>query len=384
MKTLHAASNMATSGLGTFAQFPPEIRDLIWDELYPTGDLSIMRASQQLREEIVTYLVYVMKRIEIEISPQFERDVWLRFYDCNHLVCWTLASVRDALARGLRYLPFNELEVWVSIPAPEPDDPGQLICLWKKTSDLVEFLNMAKCMIKFLGLRFEDTKRTTWVTRCHQHGERRLVSSIVFHPDRRRGEFRPVDLRADIEILLFPFCRLTYVQSVYVQASDEILHILPCQRYRGRRPWLRVVAESIVGNSHPRDADNALWDICEFYLECKLDILNGETAEMLRLERFAKILSNDSEYERRMLRIIQGHTGDLYLIDPIFLETKTRYRLALVASPAFCQKLVGLRPQKDKVALESILSGRSKIKNCEPSAWYDKFSFGLPPLHARF
>lgn len=87
--------------------------------------LSILNASRQLHSEIISYLwTDALKHVKIEISPQFDEDIWYRLYNSQRSACRLLSSIKDAVARGFQYLPLDILDTHVHLLAPEPIEPG--------------------------------------------------------------------------------------------------------------------------------------------------------------------------------------------------------------------------------------------------------------------
>ena|SRR5436189_2913880 len=107
------------------------------------------------------------------------------------------------------------------------------------------------------------------------------------------------------------------------------------------------------------------WDIFEFFLDLKLDTLHGQTADMLRLQRYA-----DCEYEKSLLRIINKHTSDLILLDCGFRHVETRQVLARFADPAFRKKKRPALEKNETENLNSTLSESRRLKCSAQSKWY--------------
>jgi hypothetical protein len=209
--------------------------------------------------------------------------------------------------RGFSTCPNEKLKmVIVEIQAPDEDDPGQIICLWKKVLDLA-YLFRAVCLRHSLPA-FEvvllDTDHAHWFKSIH---------GKITQPQ------SSIPIQEDYEVILKPFCRLREVREAFIiqpkQAPDdgwlqdffEVEEIMESQEPFGalgacnsRDPW--------SDNMNIRDQDT-----CWNRFDEALDDLEGPTAWILRLDRFAswytKGIVSDSEYVDEWKRIDRNQTA---------------------------------------------------------------------------
>ncbi|KAL1961880.1 hypothetical protein VTN77DRAFT_960 [Rasamsonia byssochlamydoides] len=326
---------MANPSLGAFAALPPEIRLLIWDYFYPSGhdtpsarkrnktDLSILRASRQLYEEISTHLFAHLDYVEFEVSPVYRRGWWIDFYDSWHRSRWTFHDGDDAKARGFLGLPYAEMkiEIHILLLAPDPKDPGQLTCLWQKVNELIRFLQEMDS-IGCLTIRLEDTETTAWLDR----DKGKPTVSIHEPHDRRLWVDKPYYPNTDFEVVLLPFHCLDNIKEIEIYASDEFEE-MPAGSFLTFHDSLVSIAAQIWRKSdyYPRysstttdeDRDANQRDVDEFrcryvtrLLDWKLNRLGGNTADMLRLERFSRWFAENcvggyADYEEKKTRAIR-------------------------------------------------------------------------------
>src|SRR5207248_8010596 len=95
--------------LGVFAQFPPEVRVLIWKNFRPEGKdgtpsqvpkagLSVLRTSRQLYNEVSTQ-IYSKCCLILEISPIYQHDRWIDVHCPQFDREWKLRDAADAKSR---------------------------------------------------------------------------------------------------------------------------------------------------------------------------------------------------------------------------------------------------------------------------------------------
>lgn len=207
--------------LGSFFNLPPEIRDLIWDELAPSGwyrqktDVAILCTSKQLHAVIISHLHKVIKSIAFCIRPDYDRQFpGFQMFLTNCLnkgavdiaFMWTFASAEDAINRGLAFLLLHVIPTVVSITPPDSNDPGQLICLRERIQHLVHILQRTDKPIK--SLTIDLMHKSPWVS---GNGEPRLSFSF---PLTYRGDIGLTFIQSDVEAALTPFYRLQNVQDV--------------------------------------------------------------------------------------------------------------------------------------------------------------------------
>lgn len=74
---------------------------------------------------------------------------------------WTFVGAEDAMTRGFEFLPLHILPTIVYIEPPNPDDPGQLICLCERLQRLVQLLLKMKQSIRSLAIDLVD--QSLWI-----------------------------------------------------------------------------------------------------------------------------------------------------------------------------------------------------------------------------
>lgn len=119
---------------------------------------------------------------------------------------WSFTSAEDAITRGLAFLPLHIIPTVVSIAPPDPNDPGQLICLCERIQQLVHFLQGTENPIKSLTI---DPIHKSF--QFSGNGEPQLNFSF---PLIYFGDICLTFIQSDIEAVLTPFYRLQNVRSV--------------------------------------------------------------------------------------------------------------------------------------------------------------------------
>lgn len=329
---------MSASSLGVFAKLPLEVRFLIWDELLPSGwqrhkaDLAILRASKILHAEITFHLHKTMKVVAFFIQCCYNRDIcpeypgfefWGTGFDGGKTSPlsprWIISSAEDAISRGFQYLPLHVLSTAVCIEPPDPDDPGQLICLWERLQQLVRFLAKLKHPIAHLAIYL--LQPDTWI-----RGKRKPRLGLSL-PTPHPGDYRLSFVKSDVEVVLFPFFGLQNVRDASIYTSDE-LQDLPSPRFSTKRQWFLHLSEIILPDENPSTTARyqKLTEILNFYLQYRLDSLPGITASLLRVERFAHWAQRN--YEDNILQAIKRYPVELEIEDFLFFNTMRRCSLA--------------------------------------------------------
>jgi hypothetical protein len=101
--------------------------------------------------------------IHIFIDPQYRYKTWLQVLNRSG-VQWNLEDTEDAIYRGFCHLPLHEMNVRITVMAPDRDDSGQIICLYKKVRALVSLLKgrAGRKGILSLGVFFKHTQTGGW------------------------------------------------------------------------------------------------------------------------------------------------------------------------------------------------------------------------------
>ena len=177
-------TSKATSagGLGTLSKLPPELRCLILQYLMPEHRskrqtnlplylgpccsfhqeverplerLSILQASQQLREEVSGEL-YNHRTLHLYIDPKHRG--------------WTVKDLPEASPRDFHYTNYARFSgIKIEIHSPDVKDPGQLLRARKNTIDLVAMLTRSLNIQRIEIILFENDQ-STWYD--HDIGQR--------------------------------------------------------------------------------------------------------------------------------------------------------------------------------------------------------------------
>jgi hypothetical protein len=204
------------AGIGFLTQLPREVRDLIWKQFIPSKrqhtNLSILRTCHQLYEEI-SPLFYKNEVLRFQISPTFQYQSWLSIMTRRGAE-FHLRDLTDAISRGFVNLPYKRLEeIKVEIEAPASADPGQVVCLWKKVTNLVDLLSQAGGLPN-VKIHLQNSGLARWST------EGKAQKSIPHQGDLYNipGAYDP-----DFEAILEPFCRFRNISKASVHIQEVIL-----------------------------------------------------------------------------------------------------------------------------------------------------------------
>ncbi|EQL37056.1 hypothetical protein BDFG_01669 [Blastomyces dermatitidis ATCC 26199] len=226
---------MATMpNLGLFARLPYELREKIWAELVPTPvqdmsnsntDLSILRASHFLHDEI-DEVIHRRGTLEFDIDPVYRPTADLctvsfrrkhRLLDHGGADCpsppvsWTLKSVASAKTRGFGSMAFHKFDqVIVNIPSPDPNDVGELFCLWQKVRNLVSLFR-GGTQIKSLLIRLleRESDGQNWIDTLDW-------PSTAYTPAPARST-----CQHDYDVPILPFCTLPNLKALRVETYSE-------------------------------------------------------------------------------------------------------------------------------------------------------------------
>ena len=131
------------SELGMLASLPRELRDEIWRYLSMQTGFTYLQASRQVYDEAFP-TIYNDAVLHFHVSLKYQYKSWLDLEN-NIGVKWPLTSLDGSIKRGFGNLPYHKLKsIQINIEAPELRDPGQVLCLHKKCTNLAELLEQAK------------------------------------------------------------------------------------------------------------------------------------------------------------------------------------------------------------------------------------------------
>lgn len=384
--------------LGNFIKLPYELRLMIWEELRPHGQdkttadtasskqsrripksgLSILRANRGLHDEIHRPL-YKNMVMAFEISPVYEKDVWITANCRQGQAVWKLQNEDDAVGRGFLDLPYDRVDVVVDIVAPDNRDQAQLVCLWGKISRFVDFMggtqrNKKGKNIQDMTIRFRKNAITgsDWYDYAN---EMMIVSAINIAnceqlPMKAFDPINGMHYYSNSDVAFTPFLRLRNAQSITVTAhSEELYKALNWDLINLRNSNSNNNNNPAAANMNIKRANLHL----NYTLDLSLDILPSRTASMLRLNRFAswfpKGHSGTSTYETTLLLILHELPDLVHHFDP-HLDMIT-YRL---------QALLALNPERRK--WNTHRRHRHK-EGWNPVAWAQEFPDGIPAFGTR-
>ena len=171
----------------------------------------------------------------------------------------------------------------MEIEAPDSEDPGQMVCLWKKVCDLVELLEPVVTGLASFEVVLQDANAARWSS------EGTFQQSRSDDPDRFNGD-HIADYDDDCEVILTPFCHLGNIQKASVRTTEiegweDIDHFFANMEkaMQQREPFGTVL-------DGPWRSDNVVQSRQDTYtlqLDDALDNLKGDTAMMMRLDRFS-------------------------------------------------------------------------------------------------
>ncbi|KAF9887310.1 hypothetical protein FE257_010305 [Aspergillus nanangensis] len=267
---------MEPSPMGYFGRLPVELRMMIWTDILTQRSTTILRTSSAIYDDIAGPLY---ETFQITLSPNYN-DPWLTLQSTWTKLTWELQP-RDGRRKRKKFwkLLYNRSKLIVDILAPQPKDPAQIILLWKKVHDLVTILNRAKYDRSHIVVRLKQHQGQDW-----QNGKT-PVQNIKY----------PGDPHPNHLIVFLPLCRLIRVRKMeFHLISTDV------DRFATHRGFIRYVNITRIFDN----IDGMVTDI-DFFFECKLDVLPGRTAAMLRLDRFANwFTTRDAEtspYQRQLL-----------------------------------------------------------------------------------
>ncbi|PGH29391.1 hypothetical protein GX50_07848 [[Emmonsia] crescens] len=329
----------AMPNLGLFSRLPYELREQIWAELAPSlaqdksksnhnhkTDLSILRANHFLHNEI-DEVVYRRCTLEFDIDPVYNRTSKLCtvFFRRKHRLLnhggaanplpasWTLNSVTSAKACGFGSIAFHKFDqVVVNIPSPDPNDMGELFCLWEKVRGLVS-LFCRGTQIKNLLIRLQERKSDgqNWVDNLKWPSKAYTPSPV--HST----------CQHDHDVPILPFCTLRNLMSLRVEAySEEFAELM---EWDAIDTMTKLVcdanSDSDSDSSNDEDKQSARAEAerrvaFEYYWMHALlwtYVDGGKTADIMRRETLREWARDGSEavFEREIRRIM--HTYPAFL-----------------------------------------------------------------------
>ncbi|KAJ5560197.1 hypothetical protein N7513_002596 [Penicillium frequentans] len=362
--------------LGIFSKLPTEIRLIIWEYLISEHffardfgllkkkrtphALSISYCSRYLYEEIsdLVYkdLVQVIKMTgcrgldELSVEVSFKRQSYrndLKGFD-----------IIQSYLHNSRYWRATGKPLEVEIFPPYPEDRGMIVGLWRNINQFIDILQAAP---------YTPNVRVTLVMKWHENGK--PLQSTGYHK-------LP---RADYDIALLPFTRL----------SSCMVHVPPSLRtalenephYRHRSLLHNLIKNPTFKQSHHMAIEKCLADT-RIFLDTKLDFLSGETAGVLRFQRYQNWYEDGdswkSSYEEQFLADLTENCDIVLKYDPGLRKARHRNRVLLRIHHRFHERYDDtLRAQIDPNNMSPRL-----YKTWDSQAWLKRFDSGkIPELH---
>lgn len=296
--------------LGILTALPRELRDRIWEYLLRDGSFTFIQTSHQVLTEaspIRNRIMYNNAVLKFRVSPTYRYKSWLsvEFHSASEKI---LQDLGHAKRSGFFDFHFEKMcKIVINIEAPDDwEDAGQLICLYKKCVDLASLLENAKKGLPRIEIYLREPSESKWIERsstirCF------LDQHFAYEPTVKEYNLLGNDFIFDPpEIVLYAFYRLRNARSAEIRGPSDRFH---AGKYDNE----------LSGLTHPipfnpdLDADDLeeqqLADQLFVELDLALDLLPGNTANMLRLARFSSWYDDesgsDSSYERELKRIIK-------------------------------------------------------------------------------
>ena len=282
------------SGLGSFGLLPAELRIEIWQHFSSIASskrLTILRTSRQLRAEATPFMY---QNLVYCIKPLYQYLSGLQSNQPTSPSNFSFQRIDKGLSEAddhqFNTAPYQHLrKIFVDIEAPNPDDPAQVICLYRKCVALAEMLEargyfgLPKIQITFLDSSTDNSK---WASDGKSQQSIRSFAGT------------------DIQLVACSFaclCKIKFVKFHGLASREDALYtanitrlmMLTNEYHKWQYPILSVMDKEVRMESHRMFAD----------VEALLDDVPGETANKMRLDRFstwsADIRGHRSLYAKR-------------------------------------------------------------------------------------
>ncbi|RAL16182.1 uncharacterized protein BO97DRAFT_431887 [Aspergillus homomorphus CBS 101889] len=312
---------MTPSPFGRLGKLPIELRMTIYEILLGMRPASIklLCCSRAIYEEITKRLYDTM---DIHLWPHVQ-EPWIDM-SCRQLrLRW---GIDNHNKHRFSRLPYHKTHLYIHIYAPDRQDPGQIVLLWKRISHLMELLEGAA--IRSLTIHLQEHKGCDW------QEEGRAVESIDY----------PGSPRPDHNIVFLPFCTLSKVRSLQViPASPRMDDAIDWGLINYGREFILHSGYAnyndgpLSGDSQYRDLARLFDDITAvildtgFFLDTRLDLLPGLTAGRIRLARARDWLPDQGNrlildpVNRKVLRRIRRCPESVSRHDPDLIKLMVRH-----------------------------------------------------------
>ncbi|PKY03428.1 hypothetical protein P168DRAFT_305703 [Aspergillus campestris IBT 28561] len=322
---------MPPPSLGLFGKLPSETRLMIWESVigHSFNLTTLLRTSRGIYEDLAERMY---DKWDVYIHPCYGghwMDPAYHIIYCRRLkITWRWCTVYSEHPIHRQKFPFHKAQLFVHILPPDPQEPGEIVSLWKKLNTMVRTLNAQAEHPKNIVVCLDHSRRRDWQM------DGKAVESICY----------PGDRRPDHNIVFLPFCQLQNIGRIRVQAEtwqlDEIADWALIQygcdflvhggcgehedSDHSRNPEYRKFAR-VFGNLQALVMDT------DFFLDTRLDTLPGRVAAMLRRDRFAGWFGfhqfpRDSPYQQKCLETIRKCPRAVNTHDPRLEQMLRRYR----------------------------------------------------------
>lgn len=304
------------SSLGMLASLPRELRDQIWDTLVAKRKFAFLQASRQIHEEaalIVDSMIYTDVVLQFNVVPKYQYRSWL-IVESSFNATWALNSLDHSRKRGFEKLPYEKLgKIQINIEAPDKTDPGQIVCLHKKCVDLATLLENAKQDLPHVEINLLESTSAQW------HSGDKPQKSIyldrqMHYPPKFIDPYKEESFNEheDYVIVLYPFSRLRNARSAEVCRPTALKDDNDFGKSIARNIEETEPVGTYLNPDDPWDDGVIQREVDQIYmdLDLDLDLLDGPTAAMMRLDRFSSWYTDkfggDSHYEQENERIIRS------------------------------------------------------------------------------
>ena len=128
----------ATAPFGNLSRFSPEIRCMIYNECVVNRSIGLLRASKQFHNEFIPLLLERFV-LSFHVDPSASSSV-VKILNQNGETL-DVASPHLNYSSILEKMPVDHFRrIEISINAPDPADPGQLVRAWRQTTGLLTAL----------------------------------------------------------------------------------------------------------------------------------------------------------------------------------------------------------------------------------------------------
>ena len=407
-----AAAAKAPSPLGTLEKLPTELRCMIFEHCIANHSVSgILRASKQLHSEFRSFL-YEEFELAFHIDPANTAGT-VRILNFDHDTVDCLSNHRDH-SSIIEKTPFHRFKaIRVSINAPDPEDPGQMVRCWKQCPGLMQVLlpvwgdadRLPESSQDFdihaygyqwvrkirrlppITIEFVDKGERKWALSqpgsfsrvatelvlksgvCWNHGVPSYNERDDAGPNTVPGNIES----SDVDILIKAFQRIRCADSVRVklppwttEIDNEFLEgaLRNLNRLaKIEHPFGIILTPSDVIGVHTAMSRQ---DTMHLWLEYLLDDLDGPAAALLRRQRYGKWCS---EYEHLHFQRLNGfHTpnyGGHHLGGPwgemspgLIAEIEAAFRARFAAGMKYLEEI--------------------ELRLGEKSSWEISFPSGVP------